>query len=42
MKSKHDVAVAKFLEGYNCAQAVFYSFRDDLRFEKNIALKMAC
>lgn len=42
MKSKHDIAVAKFLEGYNCAQAVFYSFCDDLRFEKNIALKMAC
>jgi len=42
MKPKRDIAVAKFLEGYNCAQAVFYSFCDDLRFEKNNALKMAC
>jgi C_GCAxxG_C_C family probable redox protein len=42
MKTKRDIAVAKFLEGYNCAQAVFYSFCDDLRFEKNAALKMAC
>jgi C_GCAxxG_C_C family probable redox protein len=42
MKPKRDIAVAKFLEGYNCAQAVFYSFCDDLRFEKNNALKIAC
>ncbi len=35
-------AVSKFLEGYNCAQAVFYSFCDELGFEKNSALKMAC
>lgn len=42
MKTKSDAAVAKFLEGYNCAQAVFYSFCDDLGFEKNRALKMAC
>ena len=42
MKPKREIAVAKFLEGYNCAQAVFYSFCDDLRFEKNNALKMAC
>jgi C_GCAxxG_C_C family probable redox protein len=42
MKTKGDIAVAKFLEGYNCAQAVFYSFCDDLQFEKNTALKMAC
>jgi C_GCAxxG_C_C family probable redox protein len=42
MGSKTEIAVAKFLEGYNCAQAVFYSFCDDLQFEKNTALKMAC
>ena len=42
MSSKSDIAVAKFLKGYNCAQAVFYSFCDDLQFEKNTALKMAC
>ncbi len=42
MQTKSDLAAAKFLEGYNCAQAVFYSFCDDLGFEKNMALKMAC
>jgi C_GCAxxG_C_C family probable redox protein len=42
MKSKSDVAVQKFLEGYNCAQSVFYCFCDDLGFEKNTALKLAC
>ncbi|MGE0086734.1 MAG: C-GCAxxG-C-C family protein [Desulfococcaceae bacterium] len=42
MKTKSDAAVAKFLEGYNCAQAVFYFFCDELGFEKNMALKMAC
>ncbi len=42
MKSKGEIAVQKFLEGFNCAQAVFYSFCDDLRFEKNTALKIAC
>jgi len=42
MSSKSDIGVAKFLKGYNCAQAVFYSFCDDLQFEKNTALKMAC
>ncbi len=35
-------ATAKFLEGYNCAQSVFYAFCDDLNFEKNTALKMTC
>ncbi len=40
--TKSEQAVAKFLDGYNCAQAVFYSFCDDLQFEKNNALKMAC
>jgi C_GCAxxG_C_C family probable redox protein len=42
MKSKGEIAVEKFLEGFNCAQAVFYSFCDDLRFEKNTALRIAC
>ena len=37
-----EVAVAKFLEGYNCAQAVFYSFCDDLHVDKDTALKLAC
>jgi C_GCAxxG_C_C family probable redox protein len=35
-------AVAKFVEGYNCAQAVFFSFCDDLCLDKDKALKIAC
>jgi C_GCAxxG_C_C family probable redox protein len=42
MKNRADIAVSKFSDGYNCAQSVFYSFCDDLRFDKNTALKMAC
>jgi C_GCAxxG_C_C family probable redox protein len=42
MGKRTETAVSKFLEGYNCAQAVFYSFCDDLRFDKNTALKIAC
>lgn len=39
---KSETAVDKFLAGYNCAQSVFYSFCDDLKLDKNIALKIAC
>ena len=35
-------AVAKFVEGYNCAQAVLFSFCDDLGLDKDKALKIAC
>ena len=35
-------AVSKFAEGYNCAQAVLFSFCDDLGLDKDKALKMAC
>jgi C_GCAxxG_C_C family probable redox protein len=42
MKNRTETAISKFMEGYNCAQAVFYSFCDDLRFDKNVALKLAC
>ena len=42
MKNRTEIAVSKFSEGYNCAQSVFYSFCDDLHFDKNTALKMAC
>ena len=41
MISKRDIAVSKFLEGYDCAQSVFYAYCDDLGFDKNTALKMA-
>jgi len=30
MSARSDVAVQKLLAGYNCAQAVLYSFCDDL------------
>ena len=36
------MAVEKFLGGYNCAQAVLYSFSDKLGLDKNTALKLAC
>jgi C_GCAxxG_C_C family probable redox protein len=41
MKTKSEIAAKKFLEGYNCAQSMFYCFCEDLGFEKNTALKMA-
>jgi len=39
---RSEVTVSKFFEGYNCAQAVFYSFCDYLKFDVDIALKIAC
>jgi C_GCAxxG_C_C family probable redox protein len=42
MKTKSEIAVDKFLSGYNCAQAVFFSFCDELGIDKNTALKIAC
>jgi C_GCAxxG_C_C family probable redox protein len=42
MSQRSDVAVAKFLSGYNCAQAVLYSFCDDLGLDRNTALKLSC
>ncbi|MFA6054914.1 MAG: C-GCAxxG-C-C family protein [Thermodesulfovibrionales bacterium] len=42
MMTKSERAVSKFIEGYNCAQAVFFSFCDDFNIDKDKALKMAC
>lgn len=39
---RSEQAVSKFLEGYNCAQAVLFSFCDDLKMDKDKALKMVC
>jgi C_GCAxxG_C_C family probable redox protein len=39
---KTDVAVEKFLSGYNCAQSVLYSYCDDLGLDPDTALKLAC
>lgn len=41
METKMEIAVEKFLEGYNCAQSVLYAFCDDLQIEKDLALKIA-
>jgi C_GCAxxG_C_C family probable redox protein len=40
--NKTEIAVKKFQEGYNCAQAVSFSFCDDLNFDKRMILKLAC
>jgi C_GCAxxG_C_C family probable redox protein len=40
--SRVEIAVQKFLDGYNCAQAVSYSFGDDVNFDKDQILKIAC
>jgi C_GCAxxG_C_C family probable redox protein len=42
MSQRSDVAVNKLLAGYNCAQAVIYSFCDDLGLDRNTALKLSC
>ncbi len=42
MSKKSDIAVAKFLAGYNCAQAVLYPFCDDLGLDKDTALRLTC
>jgi C_GCAxxG_C_C family probable redox protein len=42
MKSKSEIATTKFLEGYNCAQSVLYSFCHELQIDENTALKIAC
>jgi C_GCAxxG_C_C family probable redox protein len=42
MKTRTDIAEEKMLAGYNCAQSVLYAFCDDLGFDKNTALKLAC
>jgi len=42
MANKKETALDKFSSGYNCAQAVLYSFKDDVYIEGNTALKIAC
>ncbi len=37
-----ELAVAKFVSGYNCAQSVFFAFCDDVEVDKDKALKIAC
>lgn len=42
MAAKGDLAIAKFSEGFNCAQSVIFSFAKDLGVDENMALKTAC
>jgi C_GCAxxG_C_C family probable redox protein len=42
MSTRGDIAVSKFLEGYNCTQSIVYAFADIFGIEKNLALKIAC
>lgn len=42
MSQTSEVATAKFMGGFNCAQAVLNAYTDELNLDKNIALKLAC
>lgn len=42
MTNKTETAMQKFISGYNCAQAVLYSFKDDINIDGNNVLKLAC
>ena len=41
MKTKTEVAVEKFVSGFNCAQSVLYAFGPDLGLNADAALKVA-
>ncbi len=41
MKTKSEVAMEKFLAGYNCAQSVLYAFGPGLGLDGEISLKLA-
>jgi len=41
MSTTAEIATAKFLSGYNCAQAVMYAFRAEAGLEEDLALKIA-
>lgn len=41
METKTELAVEKFLSGYNCAQSVLYAFGPDYGLEGETALKVA-
>jgi C_GCAxxG_C_C family probable redox protein len=42
MTTRGETAVEMLLTNYNCAQAVLYAFCDDLGFDRDTALRMAC
>ncbi len=41
MKTKSDVAVDKFMSGYNCAQSVLYAYGPELGLDSETALRVA-
>ena len=41
MKTKNEVAMEKFVAGYNCAQSVLYAFGPELGLDGEISLKLA-
>lgn len=41
MNSKTEVAVEKFLSGYNCAQSVLFAYGPELGLDQERALKLA-
>lgn len=42
MKTNSQIAEAKFMEGYNCAQSVLFSFCGELGLDEDAALKLSC
>ena len=41
MSIRTEIATARFLSGYNCAQAVLDAFRDETGLDEDLALKIA-
>jgi C_GCAxxG_C_C family probable redox protein len=42
MNSIKDKAIANFRSGLNCAQSVLTAYTDEMQFDKNLSLSMAC
>ena len=42
MPDKGQVAVDKFVEGYNCAQSIVFAFCDECGLSQDAALKVSC
>ena len=42
MSTRSDIAVARFLEGYNCTQSIICAYSDTAQIDRNLALKIAC
>ncbi len=42
MKTNSQIAETKFMEGYNCAQSVLFSFCGELGLDEDAALKLSC